>query len=155
MVSLLEKAGLKVVVATVTGQPLVGSTTTLKPDLKLADVKVEDYAGFIVPCMGSPASNLGPDAVEIVKKAAALGKPIAAQLRGIGVLYQAGVLNGKQFAMLAGFENHIPEGIYKGEGVVQDGNIITSGICPGEAGRKPDGTSELTKKLIDALASAR
>ena len=51
MVSMLEKAGYKVVVASASGQPITGGATTLKPDLKLADVKVDDYAGFMFPCM--------------------------------------------------------------------------------------------------------
>jgi hypothetical protein len=37
MISMLEEAGFEVVVASNLGQPFVGSTVTLKPDLKLAD----------------------------------------------------------------------------------------------------------------------
>ena len=157
MVSTLEKAGFKVVVASASGQPIVGATTTLKPDLKLADVKVDDYAGLILPCMGTPPADQSPEAIEIVKKAVALGKPVAAQLRSVLILSKAGVLNGKQFAFAAGYEKAIPEGIYKGEGVVQDGSIFTSGSCPGEAikSAKPDTTVELTQKLISAVAPVR
>jgi putative intracellular protease/amidase len=159
MTSLLEKAGYKVIVASASGQPLVGSTTTLKPDLKLADVKVEDYAGFILPCLAPPEAGfkVPPDAAEIVKKGVTLGKPLAAQIVGIFTLSKAGVLSGKQFAMLSGYERYIPEGIYKGAGVVQDGNIVTSGTCPYMARRYggTDGTVELTQKFIALLASAR
>jgi hypothetical protein len=47
----------------------------------------------------------------------------------------------------------IPEGIYDGTGVVQDGQVITSGTCPHQARPtgSPDGTAELTKKLIEAI----
>jgi hypothetical protein len=40
-------------------------------------------------------------------------------------------------------------------GVVQDENIITSGICPMETKMtgKNDGTSDLTGKLIQAIKS--
>jgi protease I len=161
MVSTLEKAGYKVVVASASGQPLVGGATTLKPDLKLADVKVEDYAGVIVPCLAPIPSEfkVPPDAAEIVKKAVAQGKPVAAQVAGVFTLASAGVLNGKQFAINPGYEKYIPNagGIFKGAGVVQDGNLITSGTCPlmARAGTTPDGTTELTQKLIAALASAR
>ena len=157
MVSMLEKAGYKVVVASASGNPLVGSATTLKPDLKLVDVKVEDYAGLILPCLAPSAPEVPPDAAEIVKKAVALGKPVAAQLNGVATLARAGVLSGKQFAALSGYEKSVPDGIYKGEGVVQDGNIVTSGICPymARAGRGQDGTTELTQKFIALLASAR
>jgi 4-methyl-5(b-hydroxyethyl)-thiazole monophosphate biosynthesis len=158
MVSMIEKAGYKVVVASVSGQPLVGSATTLKPDLKLADVKVEDYAGLILPCLASSAPVVVPDAAEIVKKAATLGKPIAAQNGSvILILAPAGLLNGKQFAVFPGYEKMVPAGIYKGAGVVQDGNVITSGSCPfaGRDGKYPDTTAELTQKFITMLASAR
>jgi hypothetical protein len=45
--------------------------------------------------------------------------------------------------------------IYNGTGVVQDENIITSGICPMETKMtgKNDGTSDLTGKLIQAIKS--
>lgn len=156
MKSTLEKAGFTVVVASVSGQLISGGTATLKPDMKLADVKVEDYAGFIVPCMAS--YEFAPATVEIVKKAATLGKPIAAQVSGVFFLAKAGVLDGRQFAQSTGYENYVPnKGIYKGEGVVQDGNIVTSGSCPqmARAGRGQDGTTELTQKFIALLASAR
>jgi putative intracellular protease/amidase len=155
MMSMLQKAGFKVVVASPSGQPITGGTATLKPDMKLADVKVEDYAGFILPCMAIDTAP--PEAVEIVRKAAALGKPIAAQNSSVVlILAKAGVLTGKQFAMYPGYEIYVPEGIYKGAGVVQDGNIITSGTCPNYAsGTRPDGTAELTQKLIDSLKSVR
>jgi|GEM_PF-442106 hypothetical protein len=157
MTSLLEKAGYKVVVASESGQPLAASATTLKPDLKLADVQVEDYAGFILPCFAPSAPVVAPGAPEIIKKAVALGKPVAAQNNGIGALIRAGVLSGKQFAIIAGSEKYVPDGIYKGEGVVQDGNIVTSGMCPfmARVGRTPDGTTELTQKFIALLGAAR
>jgi putative intracellular protease/amidase len=148
MLDMLEKAGLKVFVATDSGQPIAGSTTTLKPDLKLSDVKVEDYAGVILPCMaagGAPDSDrIPPDAVEIVKKAAVQGKPVAAQDAAVEILLKAGVLGGKQYA-------------YKGMGAVQDGNIITAGSCPymAETPGNPDTTAELTQKFINSVTAVK
>ena len=60
----------------------------------------------------------------------AQGKPVAAQVGGVVTLAAAEVLNGKQFAFLEDPGAYMPGGIYKGTGVVQDGNIITSGTCP-------------------------
>jgi protease I len=158
MVSMLEEAGFDTVVATVSGQPLVGGATTLKPDLKLADVKADDYVGFMVPCMTNGPVETRPNAeiVDLVKVAVAYGKPVAAQHYGVKVLSWAGVMEGKQFAMQRGLQDLIRGGIYKGEGVVQDGNIITSGICPNTAKDtgKPDGTGELTRKFIAALPAS-
>jgi protease I len=156
MVNNLEKAGFDVVFASPSGKPVVGGATTLTPDLKLADVKVDDYLGLILPCMAVDLElRRDPDAIRVVKEAAAIGKPIAAQLGGILTLSDAGILDGKQFAMLSEASSLVPNGIYKGEGVVQDGNIITSGICPlmAKMGEGKDGTLELTQKFIDALKS--
>jgi len=42
---------------------------------------------------------------------------------------------------------------YSGDGIVQDGKIITSGICPNMAkgSGRPDGTSKLTEAVIAEL----
>ena len=159
MVSMLDKAGFKVVVASASGQPIVGGIRTLWPDLKLADVRVDDYVGFIFPCMGVPLfpPRLPSEAFRVAKEAVAQGKPVAAQVSGVVTLGTAGVLEGKQFAASPRTRPLVPGGIYKGYGVVQDGNIITSGTCPYIATNwgRPDGTLELTQKLIDSLASMR
>ena len=156
MVSMLEKTGYEVVVASASGEPITGGTTTLTPDLKLADVKVDDYVGFMFPCLAVDMDLPPPaEAVRIAKEAVAQGKPVAAQNGGVVTLSAAGALNGKQFALLEDPGARMPGGVYKGTGVVQDGNIITSGTCPymaKMAGLK-DGTPELTQKLIDLLAA--
>jgi hypothetical protein len=70
------------------------------------------------------------------------------------VLKRAGLLKNKRYA----FEQQVfPEGEYAGTGVVQDGNLITSGTCPfmaRETGR-PDGTAALTRFFIEAIARHR
>lgn len=158
MVTMLSKAGFEVETASDSGETITAGNVTLKPDMKIADVKVEDYAGLMIPCMGRPVGyQASPETLDVVRKAFAEGKWIAAQNYGVMVLFQAGIMNGKQFAMsetdvgnAAGFK-----GVYKGEGVVQDGKIITAGICPymeiveGEKGT----TIELTQKFIESLGS--
>ena len=168
MVAMLEKAGFEVVVATASGAPVVARTTTLRPDLKLADVKVADYAGFILACKAVglfPGPPQPAEAVAIVKQAAAQEKPIAAQLGAISVLAEAGVLKGKRYAFVEdplkatkihGKDTRFTGAIYSGYGVVQDGNIITSGSCPAMAEYGfPDGTVKLTKALIAELKSEK
>jgi putative intracellular protease/amidase len=158
MTSMLEEAGFEVIVATVSGEPIEAKTTELIPDLKLADVKVSDYVGIIVPCMAkgpAPYWHAAPEEIMLVKEAAAQGKPMAAQHGGIIILAEAGILVGKKYAyrpdpsLYKGFAS----AIYCGKGVVQDGNIITSSTCPGltkSYGHK-DGTSELTELFIKAI----
>ena len=117
----------------------------------MKDVKVSKYAGFLLPCMAAGAPGIiDAKAVEILKQAAAQGKPVAAQHGTVFTLARAGLLNGKHYAYAL---PRIEQGIYSGNGVVQDGLIITAGICPYEAkltGR-PDGTAELTQRLIEAV----
>lgn len=159
MVAILQKAGFEVVVATASGAPIVARTTTLRPDLKLADVKVADYAGFILACKAVglfPGPPQPAQAVAIVKKAVAQGKPVAAQLGAVCVLAEAGVLKGKRYAFYtdplsrdARFEG----AIYSDDTIVKDGNIITSCCCPYIATMMgyPDGTANLTQTLIAEL----
>jgi putative intracellular protease/amidase len=165
MTELLEKAGIKVMVANVSGQPMEGSVRKLKPDLRLSEVKVDEYAGLILPCMAVgmfPSPPASPVAISIVKQAVAKGKPVAAQLGSVNILAEAGVLKGKRYAFVQDPLHPLPpnekdsrfEGaIYSGRGVVQDGMIITSGICPtmgGVMGMR-DGTPELTRAFIAEL----
>jgi putative intracellular protease/amidase len=151
MKSMIEEAGLRTVVATVSNESYYHLRTALNPDLSLKDVKVSKYAGFLLPCMAAGAPGfIEAEAVEMVKQAVAQGKPVAAQHGSVFTLARAGLLNGKRYAYEL---PRIKEGIYSGIGVVQDGLIITAGICAAEArltGR-PDGTVELTRKLIEAV----
>ncbi len=165
MTDMLQKAGFKVVVANASGQSIEGIIKKLKPDLKLSEVNVDDYAGFILACMAVgqfPGPPVSAVAVSIVKQALAKGKPVAAAVGSVIILAEAGVLKGKRYAYVDDPLNQLPpntkdlrfEGaIYKGPGVVQDGNIITSGVCPvAEAftGMR-DCTPELTRAFIAEL----
>ena len=65
------------------------------------------------------------------------------------------MLDGKKYAMFEdpGNEPVFKNAIYSGNGIVKDGNIITSGICPWMAkmsGQK-DGTPELTNTLVAVI----
>ena len=168
MRSMLEKAGFKVITATTDGLPIKGSTATLTPDLKLSDVKVGDYAGIIIPCFGAggalPNTSVSPIAVSIVKQVIIQGKPVAAQDASVIILAEAGVLVGKRYGYSVdplGIgrrpDDRFAGAIYGGTGVVQEGNIITCGVCSlvSAAYGYPDGTTELTQTLITALTTKK
>lgn len=164
MKDLLEQSGFEVAVTTVSGELVEAGSASLTPDLPLSEVVVADYAGFILPCMAAADRNYQQpeDAVAMVRTAVAEGKPVAAQLGGVLTLAEAGVLEGKEYAfsdvssMNPRMFPSLEGGVYAGTGVVQDGNIITSGLCPYMARYLgvPDGTEELTRTLIDSLAQA-
>lgn len=152
MIKLLENNGYRVVVATVTGKPLVTKKMTLIPELKLADANPADYIGIIMPCMNAGPNSVEPEAVAFIKKAARLKLPIAAQRGSVLVLNQAGLRDWENDPQLKGD----PLARYGGDGVFRNGNVITSGVCPFyemETG-KPDGTVKLTLAFIDCLREA-
>jgi putative intracellular protease/amidase len=104
--------------------------------------------------MATNLAPLSPEGSAIVKEAAAKGKPIAAQTGSVFQLWQAGVLKGKKYALGKGLGlPPLAGATYSGDGVVQDGNIITSGGCPymAKTAGKEDGTSKLTEALIAEL----
>jgi putative intracellular protease/amidase len=172
MTSMLKDAGFEVVVATRSGQPIIGSTSTLKPDKRLDQVDLNDYIGVVLPCMavgGIPGPPIAPETIAIVQHAVALGKPVTAQMGSVVILAHAGVLKGKKYTFPADptmaspgnpvTDTKFVDAVYSGKGVIQDGVIITSGVCPYvEKATKMqgmegfvDGTSELTKMLITSL----
>jgi len=153
MISMLEESGFIVKIASASGQDFVGPKTTLKSDMKLAEVEPSNYAGLIMSCMSSPDDlPIPPEATEIVDQLVKSGKPVAAQYGSVFILAEAGVLAGRRYAMC--YDAGFADAIYVGNGVVQDGNIITSGICPLMSvwGGLPDGTAKLTQTLINELA---
>jgi len=159
---MLTRAGFKVETATASGGRIVSPGGDLIPDLRLDEVKVADYVGVIMPCMAPmpPTQPVAPETIAIIKQAIAEGNPVAAQLGGVSILAQAGILKDKKYALLSDPLKITPRrkktdprfigAIYSGRGVVQDGNIITSGICPFIENLTgfPDGTPKLTQTFI-------
>jgi protease I len=157
MKDLLERSGYKVVVATLDGASVTAGSTTLKADIRVADVKVSDYAGFILPCLAVPSvpePEVSPEAIALVKEAVAAGKPVAAQTGSLWTLAKAGLLKGKKFAYAMPESNpHFEGATFAGTGIVTDGLIITSGICPYMAlkAKMNDGTEPLVHALVKAM----
>jgi len=158
MTSMLEETGFEVIVATASGEPIKAQTTELIPDLELADVKVNDYVGIIMPCMAKGDMFAGwhasPEEILLVKEAVAQGKPVAAQRGAIVILAEAGALVGKKYTYDKDlqFLDSFVGAIYSGKGVIQDGNIMTSTDCPYMArDGYDDGTSELTEIFIETI----
>jgi putative intracellular protease/amidase len=158
MKDILEKSGYKVIVATLDGSSFTAGSTTVKADIKLADAKVAEYAGFILPCLAVPSypapPEVSPDAIALVKNAVSAGKPVAAQTGSLWTLAEAGLLKGKKYAYA--FEEKSPYfagATFAGTGVVKDGLVITSGICPYMAlkSNDKDGTESLAHALADAM----
>jgi putative intracellular protease/amidase len=156
MTKMLEEAGFEVMVASPSGTPLTGENQTLTPDLSLADVAMSDYDGIIMPCMAMEAEASVPELEALIKETVAAGKPVAAQLGSVVQLARAGVLEGKKFAYVEEWVANVPEleGLeYGGQGVVEEGNVISSGVCPyaARALEVEDSTPALTTAFIAHL----
>ena len=162
MMGLLKKAGLGVDVTSLSGQDVLGCGQKIERLLRLSEVKLDDYVGVIIPCMG--AENVAsPKMITTIKDVVAKGKPIAASYGAVAVLAKAGVLKGRKFAFMSDPSDPLFKGYfditdfegatYSGPGVVQDGKIITSGGCPiTEANRGiQNRTFELTQTFIAAI----
>jgi len=165
MMLLLKKAGFGVDVTSLSGQDVIGPTQKIEKLLKLSEIKLEDYVGVIIPCMGIPEAIASPEMVTTVKDVLAKGKVIAASNGGVIVLAKAGVLKGRKYTFGkdpadSDFKNYFAttdlEGaIYSGQGVVQDGKIITSGGCPSAEAYHgfQNRTFELTQTFIAAIGA--
>lgn len=166
MTLLLKNAGFQVDVATDSGQSILGQTEKIEKVMRLSEINLDDYVGIIMPCMAVgwyPGPPVSYEAVTMVKKALSDGKPVAAASNGSVVLAVAGLLNGKKYAYFRDplkmqkewkrTDLRYKGGIYSGDGVVQDGKIITSGVCPAlqRAYGKQDTTVPLTKAFIAAI----
>jgi len=166
MTTLLKNAGFEVDIATTSGQPILGPTQKIEKVLRLAEINLDNYVGVIMPCMAVgmyPGPPVSHEAVSIVQKTLADGKPVAAASNSTIILADAGVLKGKKYAYYddplktsqtrTRTDPRFKGAIYSGPGVVQDGKIITSGVCPVLASRHgmQDGTVELTQKFIASI----
>jgi putative intracellular protease/amidase len=154
----LQKAGYQVEVASPTGESWGTAKNALKVDRKLKDVNVADYKAFVMPCMAIESTDLHPDLATVIKSAVQNGKLVAAQNGGVNMLAKAGVLSGKKYAALEIKGLEFKDGIYTGSGVVKDGAIITSGICPTMARDfkgMQDGTPKLMEMLVAELKQAK
>jgi putative intracellular protease/amidase len=163
---LLKRAGLELDIATTSGFPILGPTEKIEKVSRLVDIKLDDYVGIIMPCMAVgafPGPPVSPEAVAIIKKALAEGKPVASSTFSTTILAEAGLLKGKKYAFPrdplktdANFkltDLRFEGAVYGGRGVIQDGKIITSGACPFMERRlgMPNKTVELTQTFIAAV----
>jgi putative intracellular protease/amidase len=153
----LETSGYRVVVATLDGSSFSAGSATVKAEIELAKANVADYVGFILPCLAVPSypePEVSPEVIALVNKAMAAGKPVAAQTGSLWTLAKAGVLKGKKYAYAMPEKSPWFAGAtFAGTGVVTDGLVVTSGICPfmAQKAKMKDGTVELSLALVAAM----
>lgn len=127
-VDLLRRAGVEVVVASLTGEKLVTGrcNVTVQADASLADVAGQDFDLLLIP--GGPgikAVRADGRAAKLAQAYTQAGKPVAAICAAPTVLLDAGLLAGKRFTSHAGVLAELPASQVQ-ERVVEDGNLVTS-----------------------------
>jgi putative intracellular protease/amidase len=153
MTRMLKDSGYSFVIASDSMDPIKGYSSTLPVDLMISEVVPQDYKGVLIPCLGSKEA---PEAaVAIVRRALLASKPIASADGGLIVLSKAAALTNRRYAATRADVGLLDEkGIFSGEGVVQDGLVITAGTCCLDMGTK-DGTPELMRLFLSSLKASR
>jgi 4-methyl-5(b-hydroxyethyl)-thiazole monophosphate biosynthesis len=127
-VDLLRRAGVEVVLASLTGEKLVTGRcdVTLQADASLADVAEQAFDLLLIP--GGPGIKAVREdgrAARLAKSYSQAGKQVAAICAAPTVLKDAGLLAGKQFTSHAGVVPELPDSQVQTR-VVEDGNLVTS-----------------------------
>jgi protease I len=123
---------------------------TIRPDLEIADAKMDDFDALLLP-----GGVRNPDALRTDKAAVALitafadaGKPVAAICHGPWLLVEADLVRGKRVTSWPSIRTDLRNAGAEvvDEAAVTDGNIITS--------RKPDDVPAFTEALITLIEAA-
>lgn len=149
-VDLLRRAGVEVVMAGVSSAMVTGrSGISIKADAMLAEMDLGNFDVLFLP--GGPAVmelRKNSQLLDLIQQYAAKGKIIAAICAAPLLLKDAGVLEGKIFTAHFSAQAELPS--TTGEGVVEDGNLMTSR----GAGTAVDFGLALIEKLLGKAAAA-
>ena len=122
---------------------------TIRPDLTIADARIEDYDALLLPggVRNPDALRLDRQAVALIKAFADAGKPVAAICHGPSLLVEADVVRGRRVTSWPSIRTDLRNagGELVDEAAVTDGNIVTS--------RKPSDVPAFTKALIELIES--
>jgi 4-methyl-5(b-hydroxyethyl)-thiazole monophosphate biosynthesis len=127
-VDLLRRAGVEVVIASVSGELLVTGRCqiALKADTSLADVRPETFDLLLIP--GGPgvkALRADGRPARLAAEFVASGRLVAAICAAPTILADAGLLTGRRFTAHFSVHDELPQALGL-ERVVEDGLIVTS-----------------------------
>jgi protease I len=121
---------------------------TFDVDVAVADARVDDYAGLVLPggVANPDALRLDADAVGFVKAFFEAGKPVAAICHAPWVLAEAGVVSGKRLTSWPSLQTDLRNAgaEWVDAEVVVDGALVTS--------RKPDDLPAFNERLVALFA---
>jgi protease I len=142
----LASPDLKPIQATVHDDP----GKTVRPDLTVDQVRVEDYDALILPGGVRNPDQLRTNkaAIDLIRAFAEAGKPVAAICHGPWLLVEADLLRGKKATSWPSIRTDLRNAGANvvDEPAVTDGNIVTS--------RNPDDVPAFTEALIRLVEEA-
>ncbi|HCJ00321.1 MAG TPA: protease [Sulfitobacter sp.] len=148
----LKANGATVHVATPDGEAITGWDENdwgkeVAADLKLADVKVEDYHAIVLPGgqINPDLLRANKDAVSLIKSFADAGKTVAAICHAPWLLIEAGVIKGRAATSYASIATDVKNAgaHYEDSEVVVDQGIITS--------RSPEDLDAFIAKIVEEV----
>jgi protease I len=149
---ILQDRGAEVVLASLSLDPIQATVhdepgKTIKPDLTVDDVNVDDFDALILPggVRNPDQLRLHGNVIALVRLFAEQGKPIGAICHGPWLLVEADLLRGRTATSWPSIRTDLRNAgaIVVDEAAVNDGNIVTS--------RKPDDVEPFTNALIDLI----
>lgn len=130
--ALFEREGAAIIVASSTLSEITRSGLTVKPDILVKDIVVENFDAVIfIGGAGCLQYSSDYHAHEIAKQALKEGKIIAAIQLAPYILAEAGVLKGKKATAFNPDNIKTSGAIITDKLVERDGNIITASMGPG------------------------
>ena len=152
---ILEEKGARVTLASLDTNPIQATIhddpgRTIRPDLAVDAVRVDDYDGMLLPGgVGNP-DRLRTEArvIEIIRAFGHSGKPVAAICHGPWLLIEADLLRGRKATSWPSIRTDLKNAgaTVVDEPAVTDGNVITS--------RNPDDVPAFTEALIALLETS-
>lgn len=120
---------------------------TIRPDLRIDEVRAEDFAALILPggVRNPDTLRLNRPAIDLIRAFDAAGKPIGAICHGPWLLVEADILRGRRAACWPSIATDLRNAgaSVADEAAVTDGHIVTS--------RNPDDVPQFTAALIALL----
>jgi len=149
---ILQKRGAEVVLASLTKDPIEATVhdkpgKTIRPDLTIDDVNVDDFDALILPggVRNPDQLRLHGNVIALVRLFAEQGKPIGAICHGPWLLVEADLLRDRTATSWPSIRTDLRNAGANvvDEAAVTDGNIVTS--------RNPDDVEAFTDALIDLI----
>lgn len=152
---ILEGKGARVTLASLSTDPIQATVhdkpgKTIRPDLFVGDAKIDDYDALVLPGgVGNPDRLRTEKAViDLIRKFAEAGKPIASICHGPWLLIEADLLKGVKATSWPSIRTDLKNAGAEvvDEPAVTSGNIVTS--------RNPDDVPAFTDALIALVEKA-